>query len=69
MTPEMFNRWRVFPRLGMVFLSAMFVWVTYWFMGLPLEEWALVQYAAITMAYISAWKFYFETGKVAKDVD
>jgi amino acid transporter len=62
MTPEKFNAWRVFPRLGMVFLSAMFVWVTHWFMGLPIEEWTLVQYAAITMAYIGAWKFYFETG-------
>lgn len=69
MTPEMFNRWRVFPRLGMVFLSAMFVWVTHWFMSMPLQEWTLVQYAAVTLAYIGSWKAYFDSGKVTKDVD
>ena len=69
MTARDFNNWRIFPRLGMVFLSAMFVWVTYWFMGMPLKEWALVQYAAITAVYVGAWKFYFDTGKIQNDVD
>ena len=68
MTPKQFNDWRVFPRLGMVFLSYMFVWVTQWFMAMPLQEWTLVQYAAITAVYVGAWKFYFDTG-VIKNVD
>lgn len=72
MTPELFNRWRIFPRIGMVFMSVMFVWFHMWFIQVPvveLSEWQLVQYAAVVTVYVGLWKFYFETGKVTKDVD
>lgn len=67
MTAKDFNNWRVFPRLGMIFMSAMFVWFNCWFFSTPLNEtseWQLVQYATVVGAYIGLWKFYFETGGV-----
>jgi hypothetical protein len=70
MTARSFNNWRVFPRLGMVFMSAMLVWFNVWFFQTPvteMSEWHLVQYGVVVGAFIGLWKFYFETGKVDAD--
>jgi len=65
MTAQEFNDWRIFPRLGMIFMSIMLVWFNFWFFGVPvtaLADWHLVQYAAVISAYIGLWRFYFQTG-------
>lgn len=65
MTPQEFNDWRIFPRLGMTFMSVMCVWFNLWFFETPLKEIAefhLVQYAAVIGVYAGLWKFYFDTG-------
>lgn len=65
MTAKEFNDWRVFPRIGMIFMSCMFIWFNTWFFSVPIvdiSEWHLVQYAAVVGVYTGLWKFYFETG-------
>ena len=68
MTAKEFNDWRVFPRLGMVFMSGMFVWFHLWFTGygetsvINMSEWHIVGYGTVVAGYIGLWKFYFETG-------
>lgn len=65
MTPKQFNDWRIFPRIGMIFMGIMFVWFNIWFFSVSvteMSEWHLVQYATVAGAYIGLWKFYFETG-------
>lgn len=69
MTPQEFNDWRVFPRLGMMFMSYMLYLFHMWFTQnntLPvteLSEWHIVGYGTVIAAYAGLWKFYFETGK------
>jgi hypothetical protein len=68
MTAERFNAWRVFPRLGMVFMSYMLYIFHMWFTGdgtvqvTDLNEWAFVGYGTVVAGYVGLWKFYFETG-------
>jgi hypothetical protein len=68
MTPEKFNEWRVFPRLGMVFMSYMLYAFHIWFTNdstllvTDLDEWSLIGYGTVVAGYVGLWKFYFETG-------
>lgn len=67
MTPAEFNNWRIFPRIGMIFMSAMFIWFNNWFFQVSVNdmpEYALVQYGLVVGTYVGLWKFYFETGKI-----
>lgn len=70
MTPEQFNDWRIFPRLGMVYMNYMFYLFHMWFTQdgtisvLSMSEWHIVGYGTVVAAYAGLWKFYYDTGKL-----
>lgn len=73
MNPSKFNEWRIFPRLGMIFMSYMLYLFHMWFTGdgsisvTDMSEWHIVGYGTVVGVYVGLWKFYFETGGIGKN--
>jgi len=65
LAPEIFNRWRVFPRLIAFYMAYMWNCFNTYFFSIPLTEQsttALAQYGLITATFVGFAKFYMETG-------
>lgn len=70
MTPDQFNRWRVFPRVAFGFFLIV-VWDNaQWFQALPSPTEGQSVYASAVLAAACAWfKFYVESGNATTNPD
>lgn len=59
------NKYRVFPRITLVFMGGVFTFITYYYFSVPLEshtEWTLASYGVISAPFVAFFNKYMSTG-------
>ena len=65
MTAEELNKYRVFPRIALAFMAAVFGFITYYYFSVPLKEhteWTLASYGVISAPFVAFFNKYMSTG-------
>ena len=70
MTPKEVNEWRIFPRIILFFMGAIFSYITYYYFSVPLKEhteWTLSSYGVISAPFVAFFNKYMSTGSNKDD--